>query len=146
MTTYKQNAATINVDICAVPAEACVTGWGSLLASSKKIIRSGVVCNVSRRILKTGQGESCEISSLHVLFAKEIQTKKALFSQVKVLSGTYLWTVRNFLGNLIAQRAQTQRIFAKRYFVPNFTGNSLREPFLSTPSSHGCGASAWTVS
>lgn len=73
---------------------------------------------IPQRIIKTGQGEPCEISGLFALPAKEMRTEKALFLQVEVASGTCLRTVGNFFSNLTAQRAQTQRVFAKGYLAP----------------------------
>ena len=73
--------------------------------------------SIPLRIIKTGQGEPCEISGLFALPAKELRTQKALFPQVKVASGTCLRTVQNFFSNHTAQRAQTQRILTKRKFT-----------------------------
>lgn len=70
------------------------------------------------RIVKTDQGEPCEISGLFALPAMEMRTGKVLFPQVKVTSGTSLRAVRNIFSNLTAQRAQTQRVYAKRKFAP----------------------------
>lgn len=61
--------------------------------------------DIPLRIIKTGQGEPCEISGLFALPAKELRTQKALFPQVKVASGTCLRTVQNFFSNHTAQRA-----------------------------------------
>lgn len=72
--------------------------------------------NIPLRIIKTGQGEPCEISVLFALPAKEIRTEEALFPQVNVAFGTCLRTVPNFFKNLITQLARTQCIFAKRNF------------------------------
>ena len=47
MTTYQQNIATINGDTCAVSAETCLIGLGSPLGSFEKIIRSGVIRDIS---------------------------------------------------------------------------------------------------
>ena len=87
------------------------------------------------RIIKTGQGEPCEISGLFALPAKELRTQKALFPQVKVASGTCLRTVQNFFSNHTAQRAQTQRILTKRKFTHiswggGFGGLTLCESWL----------------
>lgn len=95
--------------------------------------------DIPLRIIKTGQGEPCEISGLFALPAKEMRTQKVLFPQVKVASGTCLRTVQNFFSNHTAQRAQTQRILAKRKFTPiswggGFGGLTLCELWLL---SHG---------
>ena len=91
------------------------------------------------RIIKTGQGEPCEISGLFALPAKELRTQKALFPQVKVASGTCLRTVQNFFSNHTAQRAQTQRILTKRKFTHiSWGGASVALP----SASRGCLAMA----
>ena len=91
--------------------------------------------SIPLRIIKTGQGEPCEISGLFALPAKELRTQKALFPQVKVASGTCLRTVQNFFSNHTAQRAQTQRILTKRKFTHiswggGFGGLTLCESWL----------------
>lgn len=93
------------------------------------------VGQIPLRIIKTGQGEPCEISGLFALPAKELRTQKALFPQVKVASGTCLRTVQNFFSNHTAQRAQTQRILTKRKFTHiswggGFGGLTLCESWL----------------
>lgn len=85
--------------------------------------------DIPLRIIKTGQGEPCEISGLFALPAKELRTQKALFPQVKVASGTCLRTVQNFFSNHTAQRAQTQRILTKRKFTHISWGGGLRWPY-----------------
>ena len=88
-----------------------------------------LVGQIPLRIIKTGQGEPCEISGLFALPAKELRTQKALFPQVKVASGTCLRTVQNFFSNHTAQRAQTQRILTKRKFTHISWGGGLRWPY-----------------
>lgn len=87
-----------------------------------------LVGQIPLRIIKTGQGEPCEISGLFALPAKELRTQKALFPQVKVASGTCLRTVQNFFSNHTAQRAQTQRILTKRKFT-HISWGGLRWPY-----------------
>ncbi|MEG0016833.1 MAG: sugar transferase [Gordonibacter sp.] len=62
------------------------------------------------RIVKTDQGEPCEISGLFALPAKEMRARKALFPQMKAASGTSLRAVRTFFENLTAQLVKTQQI------------------------------------
>lgn len=98
-----------------------------------------LVGDIPLRIIKTGQGEPCEISGLFALPAKELRTQKALFPQVKVASGTCLRTVQNFFSNHTAQRAQTQRILTKRKFTHiSWGGASVALP----SASRGCLAMA----
>lgn len=113
MTTYQQNIATINGDTCAVSAQARFIGLGCLMGSSERIMRSGIVCDISQRILKTGQGETCDSPSLFALPAKEMRTIKALLPQFNVTFGTYLRTVQNFSENLTAAPVKSQAVFTK---------------------------------
>lgn len=114
MTTYKQNAATINVDTCVVSTETCVIGSGFLLESFKRIMCSSVACDILQRTLETDRVGLCDSTCLFALPAKERRTRKALFPQVKVASGACLRTVRNFLRNLTVAPVKSQATFAKR--------------------------------
>lgn len=118
MTTYQLNNATINGDTCAVSAEACLIGLGSPLGSFEEMVISGVVCGIHQRILKTGQIGPFDSARLFALPVKEMRTIKALFSQVKVTSGTCLRMVQNFLENLNAASAKSQAVFAKYVLGP----------------------------
>lgn len=89
MTTYKQNVATINDSARIVFTETCVIGLGSLLESCERIMRSGVTCDISQRILKTDWVGLCDSTCLFALPAKERRTRKALFPQVKVASSIW---------------------------------------------------------
>lgn len=77
-------------------------------------MRSSVVCDISQRILKIGQVGPLDLAFLFTPPAKEMRTLKALFPQLKVISGTCLRTVQNFSENLTATPVKSQAIFAKR--------------------------------
>ncbi|MEG0505030.1 MAG: sugar transferase, partial [Raoultibacter sp.] len=85
------------------------------LPQSRNVLKG----DIPQCIIKTGQGELCEISGLFALPAKEMRTGKVLFPQVNVASGTCLRTVQNFLGNLTVASAKSQETFVKRIFGPS---------------------------
>lgn len=122
MTTYQQNNAAINGDTCAVSDEGRLIGLGSLLASSERIIRSGVVCNISQRILKIGQDGPLDLACLFTPLVKEMRIAVAPLQRVKMTSGTCLRTLRNFSSNFKAASAKPQSTFAKCVFglIPGF--------------------------